>query len=123
MPPRRKSVSADDDLAFRVGSSAAGLLGGGALGFIAASILAAFASDQFFPLFVFGGSILGGVAGYVSSAAGFGIGEAAVHLGIGIVSGLAERFHGASENSPMWLKVLFWFGLGLGALLLVFRRL
>ena len=98
------------------------MLGGGAIGLAAATVLALIAADQFLVLLVFGGALIGGAFGYFCPSVGFSIGEAAAHLCIGIISGISERFHGASENSPRWLKIVFWCGIALGALGLVFRR-
>jgi hypothetical protein len=111
---------AEGDLSFRLGAAALGLLGGGALGFVVALVLAASRSaDVLFPLLVFGGAALGAAVGYVRGSAGFDLAEGAVNLGFGFVVGFAMRLINPLPESPLWARLLYWCGVALGVYFLV----
>lgn len=112
---RRVKSPIDDAIAFRLGSGALGLLCGLAVGLVCASVgLSLLAAAPPFPRLVFGFGAIGMFIGFVYPASAWAVAEAVVHFLFGFSMSVSDQSVAPSSDSPIWLKVALWGGVGFG---------
>ena len=111
------------ETAFRIGSAVAGMLTGLVLGLLSAiTAVGVLKIDLSFPIFVFGGSVIGALIGLAIPAAARSLAEGTVHFVIGLLSGTTYGTIKPSHDAPRWLKYALWAGILVGFLLIVLVR-
>lgn len=122
MPLRDSRNTPEDELAMRVGGTAAGLLAGLVVGVILAAVLIIAKAESASGWACLVSTVSGAVIGYVSASTGLSFAEAVVHFLIGTFGGLAQQEIAPSPLASCWLRWILFVGIACGLLLGAIHR-